>query len=404
MGRISAAPLAATESVPAFDNSGMDGFVFRSSETRGASAERPLTFKILGQVIAGDAPLSPRPSDGACYEIMTGAPIPQGFDCVLKIEDALCSVDPAGNPTVTLTQPIEPGTFVRERGLDFSPGQNVLSSGTRVAPEHVMAAASLGITQLEVRRRPRVAIVSTGGEIVPHDTRELTPGQVRNSTTPHLMAALPLYGAEPRYYGHCGDDASHFLQLLGQALADGVDLILTTGAVSKGKLDYVPEAVRSAGGEPLFHEVAIRPGKPGFVASFKNGPILFGIPGNPVSTAVALRFFVSPALDVLQDLAPTALQIAALASDTRKPEGLRCFYKAHVDLTGPHAQVTAHASQPSFMVSPLLESNAWVVLPEEGALARTGSQVEIHPLHPHQGFGAPLSASASDARGPGGCC
>jgi molybdopterin molybdotransferase len=164
-------------------------------------------------------------------------------------------------------------------------------------------------------------------------------------------------------------------------------VILTTGAVSKGKLDFVPAALEALGAEKVFHGVAIRPGKPLLFAQFQNGPTVFAVPGNPISTAVALRFFISPYLRRLQNLPDETETSRVLAEDTEKTEGLRCFWKTSVHVHGAGANGTgAHAKsmkgQESYRVSSLLPANAWMILPEAGEVISAGSVVQTLPLYP----------------------
>jgi len=403
-GRVSSEDVLSAHAVPGFDNSAMDGFAVRSHDC-------PARLKVRGVVVAGDSSQThPVPMDGACFEIMTGAPIPVGYDAVVKVEDVRRLETPSGAAEIEVRDPVPAGQHIRRAGLDFGRQSLVLARGERIAPEHVMALASVGVTEVSVRRLPRVAVISTGGEIVSAGTASLLPGQVRNSTTPYLLSALAQYGVSVLSAMSCGDDPSQFLRALAAALELKPDLILTTGGVSKGKYDFIPEVVKALGAKQLFHEVAMRPGKPGFFASFSGGPALFGMPGNPVSTAVALRFFVWPWIEALLDLPEEPAVWAELDADAAKPPELQCFYKATFsqgagEVDGP--KVSLHAGQPSFMVRPILESNAWAVLPETQtpvAKLAAGVKVRVFPLHPNQAFGS-IHSRRAPAEGPaGGCC
>ncbi len=402
LGRTTAKELTSQELVPAFDNSAMDGFALRSPETHTATPERPIILPVNGTIAAGDPPHQAS-HDAACkdgcIEIMTGAPIPEGYDAVVKLEDVTVIFGKSGGTRqIELTRPLHSGENLRERGLDFAIGQSICPPGTRLNPEHLMALAAVGVTEVSVRKKPRVAVIATGSEIVDSGL-SLQPGQIRNSSSPFLLASLPAMGAEARYFGRCGDDPKAFGGLLERALGERPDVIITTGAVSKGRHDFIPEAFKAAGARTVFHELAIRPGKPGFFAAFSDGPVVFGMPGNPVSTAVALRFFVGPYLSALLGQ-PTELPIRArLAAETAKPEGLRCFYKATLRFTEHGPEVSCHPGQPSFMVSPMLESNAWAVLPESSSTAPQGTWVDVYPLQGRFTEAAPVS----QAHG-GGCC
>ena len=204
-------------------------------------------------------------------------------------------------------------------------GRLIINGGTRIEPRHILALAALGIARVGVRVRPRVALINTGRELVDAGQKP-GPGQIRNATGPFLAAALSTMGAEVKAQHCVGDDPGEFKQRI-EPLGDEVDVILATGAVSMGRHDFVPRAIEELGAEILFHKTATRPGKPGLAASFGNGPLFFGMPGNPVSTAVALRFFVSPVLRFFLGQAPESPLRARLSAAIEKPEGLRCFYK-----------------------------------------------------------------------------
>lgn len=384
-GLILSEEILSPEAVPAFDNSAMDGFVLPHEATLPASAEKPVYFDVMGIVAAGDVSAGyaglERP---VAVEIMTGAPIPDGnFTAVVKIEDVELVRDLHGNVVrIGVRNPAKPEEYFRKRGEDFEVGQKIAEAGDEVTPEMILALSSLGVAQVKARRKPRIALISTGRELVDHTTARLSPGMIRNSTAPYLMSAIPLCGADARFYGTVGDDPKAFLKLFEEACADSPDLIVTTGAVSMGKYDFVRPTLEEAGAKVHFHKVAIRPGKPLLFAELPKGPVIFGVPGNPVSTSVGLRFFIEPYLRGLRDLAAEKPVMARLKSVTRKPHGLKCFFKARLDVRSQGAEVEILQGQASFMVSSLLKANAWAVLSENGEEARESEALEVYPLFP----------------------
>ncbi|MCM2279945.1 MAG: molybdopterin molybdotransferase MoeA [Oligoflexia bacterium] len=413
-GRVLAVGLACPENVPPFENSAMDGFAVRSFETREASPERPVRLRVLGTVSAGDPPVSGGRVPASAWEIMTGAAMPLSpgssdeprgepltYDAVIKVEETRRE-----GTELLIERPVRAGENVRGRGEDFRSGDPLLSAGGRIGPYQVLALASLGISELEVVRRPRVAVFSTGRELASPSRLKLAPGMIRNSTGPYLQAALPLFGAEVDYRGVIADDPERFFVEL-QALLSGPDrpeLVLTTGAVSMGVHDFVPAVLERLGARIHFHKVAIRPGKPLLFAELPGGgPLFFGVPGNPVSSAVGLRFFVVPALRALQGEAPEKPTLARLEASSRKPDGLRCFYKARLAEAEGRLQVSALPGQASFKVSPLLRSNAWVVFEEPGAEVPGGSLVSVFPLGP-EGIGILDNPETAFQAHDKGCC
>jgi len=384
VGRVVREEVTSPEAVPPFDNSAMDGFALRFEATRDAGPDHPVRLGVQGLVAAGDRALPQIEASAGAVEIMTGAPLPRGgFDTVVKLEDVEARRRTNGDAEwIQLRRPVGRGENVRRRGEDFALGCPVLSPGTRLRPEHVMALASLGVAQIPVAARPLVAVIATGKELVDHSEPRLPPGGIRNSTTPYLLAALPLCGAEVRFLGVVADEPAHFAELFARALELKPDVVLVTGGISMGKFDFVLASLEAVGAAVCFQKVAIRPGKPVLFAEFPGGPSVFGMPGNPVATAVALRFFVEPYLRAISGETEESPVQAQLLAGVKKPEGLRCFYKASLQGNSMGLRASVLPGQASFMVSPLLRSNSWVVLPEQGATLPEGASVDVFPLLP----------------------
>lgn len=375
--RVVARKIICEEDSPPFSNSAMDGFAVFSSEL-----DTALGMSVVRTIAAGNAPV--RFSEtGIAVEIMTGAPMPEGsFDAVVKIEDVEVERDGAGNATkVYFKRKAVKGENVRLQGEDYQAGQILAEQGTRINSAHVMAFAALGVAEVPVRRKPRVAVLSTGKELVHYSTKRLQPGMIRNSTEPYLMAALAELGAEARFYGIVQDDVKSFVDVVDQAMADRPDVVISTGAVSMGKYDFVKPALEEMGAEIVFHKASIRPGKPILFSRLGDRRVaFFGIPGNPISTAVGLRFFVAPYLRKISGLVPEAAATATLIEDCKKPDGLTCFFKAEVSIEDERLVVKALAGQASFMMSPLTKANAWVLLPEAGGIVPRGTRVQVYAL------------------------
>ncbi len=277
-GRISAEALQARLDVPAFANAAMDGYAVAASDTASASAEQPAILPVAGTVVAGLAP--PRAASGSAWEIMTGAPLPAGLDAVVPVERIAEHVP--GGPALTairLQQPALPGQNVRRMSEDFRRGDRVVAAGTRLAPHHLMGLAACGLDEVSVCEPPRMAILTTGSELASSGST-LQPGQIRDANGPYLQALLTRLGSEGSTQRSAADSVAALRAELAQ-LADRCELILTTGGVSAGRLDLVPDVVRALGGEILFHKVAIRPGKPILHARLPGGRFLFGLPQHP---------------------------------------------------------------------------------------------------------------------------
>lgn len=354
----------------------MDGFAVRSSET----ACSPCSLPVVGSCVAGDLPSAG--TIGGAWEIMTGAPVPTGYDAVVKIEDVTITERNAqGRPErITLSSPVSSGDHVRQAGEDFRPGSPVLEAGVRISSLHLMALAAVGGESIRVYPKPRVSVLSTGREVVDDITADLQPGQIRNSNGPYLMAALNLMQATPLYLGTIHDEPDQFEACVGEALKRS-DVIISTGAVSAGRHDFIPDSLRRLGAEILFHKVAIRPGKPVLYARFSNGVHYVGLPGNPISTAVGARFFVSPLLRHLSGCRPEIFPQAQLAQDARSSSSLRFFLKATAFLDARQRLcVRLLDGQESFKIHPLLHANCWALLPAGKADIPAGTPVDIAPL------------------------
>lgn len=395
-GLICAEDVESSELIPRFRNSAMDGFAVRAADLRSASPGTPIELLVIGEVAAGDhgrCDDSCGHSDdsdrhGTACEIMTGATVPDGYDSIVRVEDTELRCGPNGSVRVLVRAPVKMGEFIREIGEDFSIGTTVIARGTPIRPEHVLAAAALGVTHVMAVPRPRIAIISTGRELVPATSRELAPGQIRNSTLPYLVNAIPEMGGEVVWSQTVRDEESTIAEAFCVARNHDPDVIVTTGAVSMGRYDFVKAVLERLEAMIIFHKVSMRPGKPVLFAELPglngvaHGPVVVGLPGNPISTAVGLRFFVEPLLRSLTGMPLEKPILAHLANPTEKPEGLRCFFKARWRMINGEAAVSILPGQASFMVRPLLEANCWAVLPESGEILDVGTPVQVYPLYP----------------------
>ena len=388
LARVLAEPVQSTQCLPPFDNSAMDGFAL---DTQGAQAKEGSEFAVAGVQVAGDADVS---ATAGAWEITTGARIPQGLDAVVPIEQTeVISTGAEGHPLrFRLLADVVAGSNIRRRGEDVVEGVEVMPGGVCVQAPQLMLLSALGISQVKAVRRPRVAIIVSGRELISDPSQALGPGQIRDSNGPYLHARLDSAGAQVVYRTGVGDDAEEFVAALDQAVANGADIVISTGAVSRGRHDFIADALRNGGAEILFHKVRIRPAKPLLFARLPSGPLCFGLPGNPVSSAIGLRFFVEPALRAMLGMAPERPLRLPLAGPTRK----RVDVRSHL-----HAQVFCDASgrlcasvlqqQQSFRLMPMLAADGWVVLPESASGADAGEMVDVYGL----GHLQPLQVSGS---------
>jgi len=283
LGLVLTSSIVAPHPVPPFANSAMDGYAVRAVDVAGA----PVALRVVEDVPAGSV-ASKAVGAGTAIKIMTGAPIPTGADAVVRVEDTQQTGD-----EVTIRIGVQAGTSVRAAGGDVEAGAQVLSPGTRLTPVHIGVLANLGVAMVPVHRRPRVALASTGDELVAVDGPPLGPGQIRDSNRPMLAAMLTEMGAEVVDLGRIPDQASELRRSLAHAV-DRADVIITSGGVSMGEYDVV-KTVLSELGSVSFWQVAMQPAKP-FAFGRVGGLPFFGLPGNPVSSMVAFEQFVRPGL------------------------------------------------------------------------------------------------------------
>jgi molybdopterin molybdotransferase len=283
LGLVLAEPVAAPHDLPPFANSAMDGYAVRVADIAAA----PVDLPVLEDVPAGSV-ATHAVAPGTAIKIMTGAPMPEGAEAVVRVEDTT-----PGDGMVRIQVAVPAGTSVRPAGGDVAAGTPVFAAGTRLGPAHLGMLASLGVAHPPVRRRPLVAIMSTGDEIEPPETATLRPGKIRDSNRFVLRGLLEELGAIVVDHGIVGDDAVALNRVLGHAAANA-DIVLTSGGVSMGDYDLVKAELAKLG-TVEFWKVAMQPAKPFAFGTLGDTP-LFGLPGNPVSVFVAFEQFVRPAL------------------------------------------------------------------------------------------------------------
>ncbi|HVK18714.1 MAG TPA: gephyrin-like molybdotransferase Glp [Fimbriiglobus sp.] len=285
-GRVLAEDVRADHDSPPFTKSLMDGYAVRAADG--------LNLRLTGVVAAGDPP-GARVGPREAVRIFTGAPLPDGADAVVMVEKTE-PVEPGIGEQVRLTEPVKPGQNVLPRGREMLAGDVVLPAGTATSPAAVGLLASVGRSVVPTVRPPRVAVMATGSELVEADATP-GPGQIRNSNGPMLVAQAARAGSVPRYLGIGRDDVDALAAMVRDGLATA-DVLILAGGVSVGAFDLVPGVLRDLGVESHFHKVRMKPGKP-LLFGTKGDRLVFGLPGNPVSSFVCFELFVRPALRAL---------------------------------------------------------------------------------------------------------
>lgn len=364
--RILAEPITARENLPPFDNSSMDGYALIAADVSHASEQNPVTLKVVADIPAGTA------SDrvigrGEAARIMTGAPLPPGADCVIPVENTdnppgkfteLGGLPPA---TVTLFRAVQPGDYVRFAGEDIRPGDLILKKGRTLRPADLGALAGLGVPQVQVIRRPRVAILSTGDELLRAD-QPLAPGKIRDINSYALAASVLDMGAQVIPLGTAPDQLNVVLSKFEEAIRADADLILSSAGVSVGAFDVVKTAIESLGTLD-FWKVNMRPGRP--LAFGRVGSIPFlGLPGNPVSALITFEVFARPAIRKMQGLPlHPPLHEAATAEDMDS-DGRRTYARVRLERHQGHLIARSTGTQSSGAIHSMVQAQGLLIIPE----------------------------------------
>ena len=376
LGRVLAEPVVAADSLPPFANSSMDGYAVRADDMTTACMQTPVTLRVVGDIAAGRVP-EVTVTPGSAARIMTGAPLPVGADAVVPVEDTNEPWRDEERPlpsTIQITRAVQPGDYVRGVGEVISAGQAILAEGHILRSQEIGVLASLGIDHVKVIRRPRVAILATGDELLPiHDA--LQPGKIRNSNSYAQASQVKALGAEPVFLGIARDTEDDVRAKLEQGIEANVDLFVSSGGVSVGAYEVV-KSVLVQDGQVGFWRVRMRPGKPLAYGSYAGIPYI-GLPGNPVSAMVSFERFARAA--ILKMAGHTQLerpQISVRLLDRIQSDGRESYVRAVVGRNGAGEYVAeTTGSQGSHIMTSLVQANALLIVPEGVIDVVPGEQV-----------------------------
>lgn len=371
-GRILAQDIVAEENIPQAANSAMDGYAVRAADLADASGEHPGTLRVIGEVAAGSL-FTGEAGPGEAVRIMTGGIIPAGVDSVVEVESTS-----EADGIVSVFRSVPVGSSIRKAGEDVYTGEVVIPAGKKITPGDIGVLASLGITNVPVRVKPKIAILSTGNEVV--DAHRVPgPGQLRNSTGPALYAACVEMGGEPIDLGIAGDERDMLEDSLEQGLR--FDILLTTGGVSAGAYDLVQHVLPELGVRTLFHKVKIKPGKPVLFGLYEEGgkrTLVFGLPGNPVSSLVTFYGLVAPAIRAMLGASPEPFRMkAVLGTKIVKRDVRRHSVRGILRHDQDSLTVTTTGTQSSGAMSSMSRGNCLIILEEGAAELPEGTIVDV---------------------------
>jgi molybdopterin molybdotransferase len=402
LGRVAAAPATARVSLPPWANSAMDGYAIRAADTGGASESAPVELRVIGDIAAGAAPTG-TVTRGNAIRIATGARLPPGADAVVPVE-ATTPLDATGRPgsrgrdatgpvpaAIQVHEATGAGGSIRDAGSDIRAGATLIEPGTGITAAHVTLLAGTGVERVTVHRRPRVAVLATGDE-VRGPGQDLGQAGIPDANGPGLRALVSAAGADPVDLGIATDDLDDVLTRLRRGLDSDADAVIVSGGVSVGPYDVVKRAIETVGRIDLWR-VAVQPGKP-FAFGTADRPgggrpvLLFGLPGNPVSSAVTFELFVRPAIRKLAGRKHLLRPVdrAILADAVTKSHGRRAFMRVEIErddngmpVRDEHGRIHARLAggQGSHVISALAAADALAVIPEADDHLDAGSEVAL---------------------------
>ncbi|WP_299028358.1 gephyrin-like molybdotransferase Glp [uncultured Thermanaerothrix sp.] len=380
LGRVLARPIVAPLDLPPFANSSVDGFAVRAADVSTASPEHPVELTVIADIPAGVFPHIPL-SAGCAAQIMTGAPLPDGADAVVPVEHTNLSFQKVAHQPPSIVRiftPVRPGDNIRPKGQDLTQGQLVFAAGHRLRPQDLGLLAALGMSKVEVHGRPRIALFSSGDELLPPGS-PLTPGKIYDSNRLMLRVLIEQTGGEAVDLGIVADtlDAVHIV--LNTAVEKRANLLLSSGGVSVGTYDHV-RGLMEREGEVHLWRVNIRPGKPLLFGKYRGVPVL-SLPGNPVSAFVGFLVFVRPAIYRMAGLpsAPVPVLKATLEHAVES-DGRKSYLRAIVRHERGERLVRLAGHQGSGNLYGLVQANAILIVPAGVKSIAAGSEVEIWPL------------------------
>ena len=373
---------------PAGNNAAFDGFAIASKETKDLNKNKNKLFKIIGIVAAGDRPIKKRREKFQTIEIMTGGLIPKGFDTIIPIEQIIFYPNKKNPSHIVVNNKIKKNQHIRFKGSDYKRNDLLIKKGTILQSSHILALKTLGISKIKVKKIPKILFFSSGNEITNQQT--IPDWKVRNSNSHYIHSLKENFLFDFKDGGILRDqDKLRFEKKVKKILNSKIDIIITSGAVSAGKFDFIPNVVKKFKLSSYFKSVAIRPGKPVLFAKIKGKQkAIFGLTGNPISAAACFRFFIYPYLQNLLGVNVEKPIKAILKNNFNKKKFFTRFVKSRINTTkNGKVEVQILKGQESFRIQSFIRSNIWTLLPSGKSKFKKGEIVDcFFPHHPNKTF------------------
>ncbi len=378
LNRISSIEVKSPNNYPADNNTAFDGYAINSKETTKINKNNSKKFKIIKTLAAGDNPKINKISKYSTIEVMTGAVIKKPFNTVIPIEKIRFFPNSIKPKYIILSEKIKKNNHIRFLGSDFKKGENIIKKGEIIRPQHILAFKTLGVKKILVKKKPKIVFYTTGNEI--SNNIKLPSWKIRNSNSYYLksfLKNLPFNFVEKKILRD--KDLIKFEKEIKNNLKSNTDLILTSGAISAGKFDFVPEVIKKFKFKYFFKGSYIRPGKPIMFTKFKNNKAFFGLPGNPISSAACFRFFVLPFLYLSVGLTENKPITAKLTSSFSKKKNFTRFIKGKIIFSKKgEILFKINKGQESYKIKPFTISNSWGYFPSGKEKFKKGDYIECY--------------------------
>jgi len=375
LNRVTARDILSPSDYPSADNAAFDGFAINSQDTKNLNKKNPGHFKIIGMIAAGNKPLTKKAKKFDTIEIMTGGIISKPFNTIIPIEQINFYPNKKKTKSIVVIKEIKKFNHVRFKGSDFKKSQLIIKKGTIIQPNHILALKTLGVAKIKVKKKLNVLFFSTGNEI--SNSNKIPSWKVRNSNSSYIESLNNNLTFSFKNGGVLKDHHKKiFKSKIQKVLKSKIDIIITSGAVSAGKFDFIPDVIKEFKISHYFKSVMIRPGKPVLFAKI-NQKAIFGLPGNPISSAACFRFFVYQFIENILNIQNEKPLKAVLKNSFKKRKNVTRFIKSQISITNNgRAEVKLLPGQESFRINSFVKSNMWAVLPSGQAKFKKGQIID----------------------------